>query len=64
MRIQVVGGSPDASGSEVSGECKEPARADPDTADSQEIYGLLQWLLIDIFPEYPAKLGPPKEESE
>lgn len=34
------------------------------TADSQEIYGLLQWLLIDIFPEYSAKLGPPKEESE
>lgn len=24
------------------------------TADSQEIYGLLQWLLIDIFPEHSA----------
>jgi hypothetical protein len=34
------------------------------TADSQEIYGLLQCLLIDIFPEYLAKLGPPKEKSE
>lgn len=28
------------------------------TADSQEIYGLLQWLLIDIFPEHSVKLGP------
>jgi hypothetical protein len=34
------------------------------TADSQEIYGLLQWFLIDIFPEYSAKLGPPKEKSK
>ena len=35
-----------------------------ETADSQEIYGLLQWLLIDIFPNYSGKLGPRKETSE
>lgn len=34
------------------------------TADSQEIYGMLQWLLIDIFPEHSKKLGPPKEKAE
>lgn len=34
------------------------------TADSQEIYGLLQWLLINIFPEHSAKLGPLEENSD
>lgn len=29
-----------------------------ETTDSQEIYGMLQWLLIDVFPEYSGKLGP------
>lgn len=34
------------------------------TTDSQEIYGILQWLLIDIFPEHSTKLGPTTEELE
>jgi len=34
------------------------------TTDSQEIYGMLQWLLIDILPEHVAETGSLEEKSK
>lgn len=35
-----------------------------DTADSQDIYGTLQWLLIDIFPQHSTKVSPRNQKPE